>query len=62
MMPPSHDASLSTREGDEMERSQKSEMNEGEREREALNLYISLFASLSLFYVTTFTFTPHDAV
>ena len=64
VFPVSHDASLSTREGDEIERSQKREMNEGEREREreTLNLYTSLFASLSLFYLTTFTFTPQDAI
>ena len=63
-IPISHDASLSTREGDEIERSLKREMNEGEREREreTLNLYTSLFASLPLFYLTTFTFTPHDAI
>ena len=61
-IPISHDASLSTREGDEIERSQKREMNEGEREGETLNFYTSLFASLSLFYLTTFTFTPLDAV
>ena len=61
-IPISYDASLSTREGDEIERSQKREMNEGERERETLNLYTALFASLYLFYLTTFTFTPHDAI
>ena len=63
-IPISHDASLSTREGDEIERSQKREMNEGEREREreTLNFYTSLFEYLSLFYLTTFTFTPHNAI
>ena len=33
-IPISHDVSLSTREGDEIERYQVREMNEGERERE----------------------------
>ncbi len=61
-IPISYDASLSTREGDEIERSQKRELNEEKRERETLNLYTCLFASLSLFYLTTFTFTPHDAI
>ncbi len=41
-IPISHDASLSTREGDEIERSQKREINEGERERERLLTYIHL--------------------
>jgi len=35
-IPISHDASLSTREGKKIERSEKGEMNEGKRERERL--------------------------
>ena len=61
-IPISHDASLSTREGDEIERSQRREMNEGERERETFNLYTSLFASTSFFYLTVFTFKLHAAI